>query len=127
MARKRTGDSERARQVVAQEAARLIIDHGIRDYRVAKQKAAERLGVVGRGEIEAAVADHLQIFNGEEHNDLLRLMRTAALSAMQLLNDFLPRLVGPGPSICTSSPTAPRWSQWKSATWVFNFAPTSAG
>ena len=68
MARKRTGESERARQVVAQEAARLIIDHGIRDYRIAKQKAAERLGVVGRGslpgntEIESAVSDHLQIF-----------------------------------------------------------------
>ena len=101
MARKRTGESERARQVVAQEAARLIIDHGIRDYRVAKQKAAERLGVVGRGslpgntEIEAALSDHLQIFRGEEHGDLLRLMRTAALSAMELLNDFSPRLVGP--------------------------------
>lgn len=101
MARKRTSDCERARQVVAQEAARIIVTQGIRDYRVAKQKAAERLGVVGRGslpgntEIEAAVADHLQIFNGEEHNDLLRLMRTAALSAMELLNDFSPRLVGP--------------------------------
>ena len=101
MARKRTGESERARQVVAQEAARLIIDHGIRDYRIAKQKAAERLGVVGRGwlpgntEIESAVSDHLQIFGGESHNDLLRLMRTAALSAMELLNDFSPRLVGP--------------------------------
>jgi len=101
MARKRTGESERARQVVAQEAARLIIDHGIRDYRVAKQKAAERLGVAGRGslpgntEIEAAVADHLQIFRGESHDDLLRLMRTAALSAMELLNNFSPRLVGP--------------------------------
>jgi len=101
MARKRTGESERARQVVAQEAARLIVDHGIRDYRVAKQKAAERLGVIGRGslpgntEIEAAVADHLQIFGGESHDDLLRLMRTAALSAMELLNDFSPRLVGP--------------------------------
>ena len=32
-------------QVVAQEAARIIIDHGVRDYRVAKQKAAERLGI----------------------------------------------------------------------------------
>jgi len=101
MARQRTGESERARQVVAQEAARLIVDHGIRDYRLAKQKAAERLGVVGRGslpgntEIEAAVSDHLQIFGGESHNDLLRLMRTAALSAMELLNDFSPRLVGP--------------------------------
>jgi len=101
MARKRSNDSERARQVVAQETARLIIDHGIRDYRVAKQKAAERLGVVGRGslpgntEIETAVSNHLKIFGGESHSDLLRLMRTAALSAMQLLGDFSPRLVGP--------------------------------
>jgi hypothetical protein len=101
MGRKRDSGSERARQVVAQEAARLIIDHGIRDYRVAKQKAAERLGVNGRGslpgngEVESAVADHLQIFGGESHIDLLRLMRTAALSAMELLTEFSPRLVGP--------------------------------
>jgi hypothetical protein len=101
MGRKRTSESERARQVVAQEAARIIVDHGIRDYRVAKQKAAERLGVNGRGalpgnaEIEAAVSDHLQIFSGESHDDLLRLMRTAALSAMELLGNFSPRLVGP--------------------------------
>ena len=101
MGRKQTGEWARERQVVAQEAARIIVDHGIRDYRVAKQKAAERLGMNGRGslpgnaEIEAAVADHLQIFNGDSHDDLLRLMRTAALSAMELLGDFSPRLVGP--------------------------------
>jgi hypothetical protein len=101
MGRKRTSESARERQVVAQEAARIIVDHGIRDYRVAKQKAVERLGMNGRGslpgnaEIEAAVSEHLQIFGGESHADLLRLMRTAALSAMELLNDFSPRLVGP--------------------------------
>lgn len=101
MPRKRNNETERARQVLAQEAARIIVDHGVRDYRVAKQKAAERLGVGARGslpgnaEIEAAVANHLQIFGGESHGDLLRLMRTAALSAMSLLADFSPRLVGP--------------------------------
>jgi len=101
MARQRTNGVERARQVVAQEAARIIVDHGIRDYRLAKQKAAERLGVVGRGslpgnaEIEAAVVEHLQLFGGESHADHLRLMRTAALSAMELLSTFTPRLVGP--------------------------------
>ena len=101
MGRKRSSESERARQVVAQEAARIIVNHGVRDYRVAKQKAAERLGLNGRGslpgnaEIEAAVADHHQIFGGESHSDLLRLMRTAALSAMEILNEFTPRLVGP--------------------------------
>ena len=73
----------------------------MRDYRVAKQKAVERLGVNGRGslpgntEVEAAVAEHLQIFGGDSHQDLLRLMRTAALAAMELLTEFSPRLVGP--------------------------------
>lgn len=101
MARKQNSDSIRARQIVAQEAARIIVNHGVRDYRVAKQKAAERLGVNGRGslpgntEVEAAIAEHLQIFGGEAHDNLLRLMRTAAISAMEMLADFSPRLVGP--------------------------------
>ena len=101
MPRRRNNGTERARQVIAQEAARIIVNHGVRDYRVAKQKAAERLGVSSRGslpgnsEIEAAVAEHLQIFGGDAHEDRLRLMRVAALSAMELLSSFTPRLVGP--------------------------------
>ena len=101
MPRRRNNESERARQVLAQEAARIIVDHGIRDYRVAKQKAAERLGVGTRGslpgnaEVESAVAEYLLLFGGDSHTDLLRLMRTAALSAMELLAEFSPRLVGP--------------------------------
>ena len=101
MGRQKPNDTDRTRQIVAQEAARIIVDHGIRDYRLAKQKAAERLGVLSRGalpgnsEIEAAVAEHLQIFGGESHADQLRLMRVAALSAMELLAEFSPRLVGP--------------------------------
>ena len=101
MARKQNSDSIRARQIVAQEAARIIVNHGVRDYRVAKQKAAERLGMNGRGslpgnaEVEAAITEHLQIFGGEAHDNLLRLMRTAAISAMEMLADFSPRLVGP--------------------------------
>jgi len=89
MGRKQDSDSIRARQVVAQEAARIIVNHGVRDYRLAKQKAAERLGMSGRGslpgnaEVEAAIAEHLQ------------MMRTAAISAMEMLADFSPRLVGP--------------------------------
>lgn len=101
MARKQNSDSIRARQVVAQEAARIIVNHGVRDYRVAKQKAAERLGMNGHGslpgnaEVEAAIAEHLQIFGGDAHDNLLRLMRTSAISAMEMLADFSPRLVGP--------------------------------
>ncbi len=101
MARKKTNETERQRHVVAQEAARIIVNQGVRDFRVAKQKAVERLGLGARGslpgnaEIEEAVADYLAIFGGDEHQDLLRVMRTAALSAMELLTEFSPRLVGP--------------------------------
>ncbi len=101
MPRRRNNGTERTRQVLAQEAARIIVNHGVRDYRLAKQKAAERLGISARGalpgnpEIEAAVAEHLQLFGGDDHDDRLRLMRVAALAAMELLADFSPRLVGP--------------------------------
>ncbi len=93
--------ADRARQLVAQEAARLIVDQGMRDYRAAKIKAADRLGLRNRGslpgnaEIEAAVSEHHKIFGGEAHAELLSAMRQAALSAMELLADYEPRLVGP--------------------------------
>ncbi len=99
--KQRSSGSERERQLVAQEAARIIVNHGVRDYRLAKQKAADRLGMSNRGslpgnaEIETAVTLHLQIFGGRSHDEYLRLMRVAALSAMELLSAFTPRLVGP--------------------------------
>ena len=101
MANRQTNGDERARQILAQEAARIIVDQGIEDYRLAKLKAAERLGMRGRGslpgnaEIEKAVSEHLQLFGRELHIDLLRVLRRAALSAMEVLAPFTPRLVGP--------------------------------
>ncbi|MEM8815485.1 MAG: hypothetical protein AAGE85_06640 [Pseudomonadota bacterium] len=101
MLKKPDSDYDRARQMVAQEAARLIVEQGMRDYRAAKLKAAERLGLDNRGslpgnaEIEQAVAEHHKLFGGEEHVEYLAAMRTIALSAMQVLAEFEPRLVGP--------------------------------
>jgi len=102
MAKKnKSNGSERARLMVAQEAARIIVNQGVRDYGLAKKKAADRLGLGTRGslpgntEIEQAVSEHLKLFAGESHSDLLRSMRLAALSAMDLLAGFSPRLVGP--------------------------------
>ena len=101
MPKKKTNGDDRARQMLAQEAARIIVDQGIRDYRVAKIKAAERLGRSTRGslprnaEIERAISEHLQLFGRESHIDFLRAMREVALSAMGLLSPFAPRLVGP--------------------------------
>jgi hypothetical protein len=101
MAKRQLQNGDRARTVLAQEAARIIVEQGIEDYRVAKLKAAERLGMSARGslpgntEIEKAVSEHLQLFGRETHLDLLRVLRRAALSAMELLAPFTPRLVGP--------------------------------
>jgi hypothetical protein len=98
---KRNGNGDRERQTVAQEAARLIVEHGIRDFRVAKTKAAERLGISGRGalpgnaEIELAVGNHLSLFGGDSHANHLGQLREAALAAMDMLAEFSPRLVGP--------------------------------
>jgi hypothetical protein len=101
MGRKGTNGFDRARQVLAQEAARIIVEQGVQDYRVAKRKAAERLGMTERGslpgntEIERAVSAHLELFGRDRHVDVLRVLRRAALSAMEMLAPFAPRLVGP--------------------------------
>ncbi len=87
--------------MLAQEAARIIVDRGVRDYRAAKIKAAERLGMHARGalprnsEIEIAVSEHLQLYGRETHANFLSMMREAALAVMLLLERFTPRLVGP--------------------------------
>lgn len=101
MGRKAASVNDRARQLLAQEAARIIVEQGIQDFRLAKRKAADRLGLKDRGslpgnsEIEAAVGEHLKLFGRETHFDLLQMLRCAALSAMEILSPFDPRLVGP--------------------------------
>jgi len=89
------------RLALAREAARLMIEHGLPDYGLAKRKAAERLGVADRAvlprntEIEEAIAEHQRLFVPEAHAGELSAMRRAALDAMRLLAEFEPRLVGP--------------------------------
>jgi hypothetical protein len=92
--------SDHLRSAVAQEAARLMAEHGINDYLVAKRKAAERYGVVEGAflpkntEIEAALASYQRLFGGEQHASSLQRQREVALGAMHLLARFEPRLVG---------------------------------
>lgn len=94
-------DAERSRQTVAQEAARIIVDHGIKDYRVAKQKAAERLGLNRFGalpsnqEIESALVEHHRLFSPDDHDRSILERRRTALGMMQSMDEFEPRLVGP--------------------------------
>lgn len=76
-------------------------EQGVRDFLLAKRKAADRLGVVDRNalpanqEISAALAAQQRLFGGSEHEDNLRALREIAIRAMRLLERFHPRLVGP--------------------------------
>jgi len=101
MAKRAPTRSDHLRSAVAQEAARLMAEHGIQDYHLAKRKAAERYGVVEGAflpkntEIEAALLSYQRLFGGEQHASSLREQRRVALEAMRMLEKFEPRLVGP--------------------------------
>ncbi|AND69852.1 hypothetical protein ATSB10_23980 [Dyella thiooxydans] len=91
---------QRNRLRVAQEAARLMSEHGIRDFHHAKLKASERLGILDaqslprNDEIERALREHQRIFQADSQPQHLRRCREAAVEAMRFLDDFQPRLVG---------------------------------
>jgi len=101
MGGKRGSGNEVLREQLAQEAARLIVDHGIHDYGQAKRKAAMRFGVrhaaalPSNSEIESSVIERQRIFAPEIHEYRLAAMRGLAADIMEFVADFEPRLVGP--------------------------------
>lgn len=88
------------RSRVVHEAARIICEDGLTDYRLAKQKAVERLGLgfgtplPSNADIQSAVLQHQRLFGGQAYADRLRKTRETAVQAMRLLEPFQPRLVG---------------------------------
>ena len=90
-----------ARQQVAHEAAKLMVESGIRDYQLAKRKAAMRLGMgesrdlPRNDEIEREREAYQRLFGDEERSRHVISLRKQALEAMRLLERFGPRLVGP--------------------------------
>lgn len=101
MSKRTNPRAEHLRQALAQEAARIMSEQGIDDYRLAKRKAAERLGATDiavlpkNTEIEAALEAHQRLFESDRHSSVLDAARRTALQAMRLLRQFQPRLVGP--------------------------------
>lgn len=100
-AKRHQSRSDNLRLALAQEAARIMAEHGIRDFLVAKRKAAERLGLSEmsailpkNSEIEEALAGYQRLFGGASHVLALEAQRRAALAAMRYLKEFEPRLVG---------------------------------
>ncbi|MEY2624452.1 MAG: hypothetical protein RL412_227 [Pseudomonadota bacterium] len=92
--------AENLRRALAQEAARVMAEHGIRDFLFAKRKAAERFGVVDGSvlprntEIEEALQEYQRLFGGDAHLESLQAQREVALEVMRRLEQFQPRLVG---------------------------------
>lgn len=90
------------RMAVAGEAARIIQEEGLPDFRSAKEKAAARLGLSNgdtrlpsNEEVAQALAERNRIFYGADHPALLSELRRAALSILQTLDIYHARLVGP--------------------------------
>lgn len=100
MSRRPPTRGDHLRSAVAEEAARLMAEHGIQDFLVAKKKAAERYGVdegpvlPKNTEIEAALLARQRLFGPQQHQHSLDGQRRTAIDAMVLLRKFEPRLVG---------------------------------
>lgn len=100
MSRRQSIKDDRMRQLIAQEAARIMTDEGIGDYLLAKRKAADRLGAPDtrnlprNSEIQDALIDRQRLFGGDRQIALVRTLREAAIEAMRFLQRFQPRLVG---------------------------------
>lgn len=85
---------------IAAAAARLIADEGLTDYAAAKRKAASSLGfghnvaLPDNHEIDAALREHLALFQADSQPLALTTLRATAYEVMQNLADFSPKLVG---------------------------------
>lgn len=103
-ARLRVGDPHgrdaQNRVRIAQVAARLIAEHGIADWTLAKRKAVRELMLPERealprdDEIELALIGYHALFGGNAHAVMLRERREEALRWMRRLSQFLPLLTG---------------------------------
>jgi hypothetical protein len=95
---------DKIRRAIACEAARLMYEDGVREYRDAKRKAAKRFGP----EKALSLGSHLPS-NAEIHQELARLiasreenllpnrllkLRVTALAYLELFGNFSPHLVG---------------------------------
>lgn len=90
-----------ARQRLAYEAARIMVEQGLADFDRARRKAAERTGILDRRRwpsneaIQEALLTQLRLFRDQDHAEGLGQLRRHAIEAMRAFQGFSPRLVGP--------------------------------
>ncbi|MGR9089664.1 MAG: hypothetical protein ACU85U_03675 [Gammaproteobacteria bacterium] len=97
--RRTAGKSTQAE--IAHVAARLLAEGTAESFAEAKRKAAESLGLMNARKlpeniaVQEALIDYQALFGGDAHRERILAMRRAALTALQALTAFEPRLVGP--------------------------------
>lgn len=100
MAQRRPASERGDTGALVQEAARILCEEAVIDYRSAKLKAAQRLGLGGNAplpdnaRIQAAVIEYQRLFGGRDYAERLRQLRATAVQAMRLLGAWQPRLTG---------------------------------
>lgn len=88
------------RQLLAMEAARIMVEEGVKDFYQAKRKAAEHLGATStqhmprNSEVEEALKEYQRLFKSDSQPHRLRELREAAIRAMEFFAPYQPRLVG---------------------------------
>ena len=100
MARESKSRQGGLRERIAHLAARIIAEDGVDDFAYAKRKAARQAGapdaraMPDNKEIEEALAVYRQLYQRDEHGDVLRLLRERALTIMRSFERFSPYLTG---------------------------------
>lgn len=93
-------NQDHIRQMIAQQAARMMAEDGINDFAYAKKKAGKQLGISENSvlptnaEIEEEIRLYHEIYNADEQPLELEKLRKAALITMQLFERFNPHLTG---------------------------------
>jgi len=94
------GRQSQLRQLVAQQAARMMAEEGISDYAYAKRKAGRQLGMLDanclptNSEIEEEIKLFHEIYHADDQPQALHQLRNDALIVMQMLERFNPHLTG---------------------------------
>ena len=89
------------RILLAQAAARLVADSGLRDLDQAKRKAASQLhlgkhcNMPSNEEVAEALREYQRLYHDEQQQQHLAQLRHTAMQAMRQLSRFRPKITGP--------------------------------
>ena len=96
-----TISNKQLKDMIAQEAAKIIAEKGIQQFGQAKFKAAENLNAMNYGclpsnsDVEKKIVEYYQLFQADIDFDHIQSLRKIAYDIMHMFNNYLIYLVGP--------------------------------